>query len=297
MSQKHQGRRLSSLAAFRSRLLQFTLLITHRYHLSQTFTDANSLGKLRDQNATRAKKWLDAYGSKEEHPQLGPLPIDDLAAARKSRAAAVNCPGDFEFEFLIQNDRPSLQDLLPLFIELTAARINLGDDWQPTTDWFKLAGEFMLQAVLDQLLITVQCPTTTLESIFAWGYPVGEALHGEGPDVAAMRSLFCGSDTAHEELPEWTAIRRRYLHEVSQSMSHICLISTDWTQAASLSVTNFEEQHSYLQFEERLISFLKHLYDGVIKPDLVQVEIGRINIDGVELSGEKSRAAIARMEL
>ena len=59
----------------------------------------------------------------------------------------------------------------------------------------------------------------------------------------------------------------------------------------------FEDRYSYVKFEGNLIAFLQHLHDTVIKPDLVQVEEGRINIDDNELSEVDSREMIERMRL
>lgn len=47
----------------------------------------------------------------------------------------------------------------------------------------------------------------------------------------------------------------------------------------------------------RALSFLEHLHRGLVKPDLAQVEEGRINIDGNELSEADSREMIRRMGL
>lgn len=47
----------------------------------------------------------------------------------------------------------------------------------------------------------------------------------------------------------------------------------------------------------RVLSFLEHLHHGVIKPDLAQVEEGRFNIDGQQLSEADSRDMIRRMGL
>ena len=56
-------------------------------------------------------------------------------------------------------------------------------------------------------------------------------------------------------------------------------------------------RHPYAKFERSLLSFLHHLHDSVAKPDLMQVEEGRINIDGEELSRVESREMINRMGL
>ena len=66
---------------------------------------------------------------------------------------------------------------------------------------------------------------------------------------------------------------------------------------AIATLENIESRHSYVKFEDSLVSFLQHLHDSAVKPDLVQVEEGRINIDGNELSESKSREMIERMRL
>lgn len=60
---------------------------------------------------------------------------------------------------------------------------------------------------------------------------------------------------------------------------------------------NSEDRYPYVQFESSLISFLEHLYESATKPDIVQVEEGRINIDGNELSEVESKKVISRMRL
>lgn len=58
-----------------------------------------------------------------------------------------------------------------------------------------------------------------------------------------------------------------------------------------------QKRHPYVEFEGRLLSFLKYLHNDLVKPDLVQVEEGRINIDGNELSEAESKEMIERMRL
>ena len=58
-----------------------------------------------------------------------------------------------------------------------------------------------------------------------------------------------------------------------------------------------EDRYSYIEFESSLLSFLQHLHESVTKPDIVQVEQGRISIDGNELSELESKDMINRMRL
>jgi len=60
---------------------------------------------------------------------------------------------------------------------------------------------------------------------------------------------------------------------------------------------NIDGRHSYAKFEGSLLSFLQHLQESAIKPDLVQVEERRFNIDGHELSDMDSREMTKRMRL
>lgn len=56
-----------------------------------------------------------------------------------------------------------------------------------------------------------------------------------------------------------------------------------------------ERLNPYGKFESSLVSFMWHLHESAIKPDLVQVEENRINIDGNALSEVESREMIKRM--
>ncbi|KAF2629948.1 hypothetical protein BU25DRAFT_456369 [Macroventuria anomochaeta] len=283
LSKKHQGRRLSSQAAFRSRLLQFVLLLTHRYHPSTRWTDTNGLHSLRDQNMRRGKLWASTQTPDPILPLEGSyrVPGDELLFAREQRMAVLSLPTSFDIGMFNDSDHASLHDLLPLFVELTAARASLGDEWQPTSGWFDLAGQFMLQAVIDEYLIHRQCSTAAFTSIFAFGSSGIQREDVEGADIRAVRNVFCRDGYALEELPEWTRIRRRYVIEAR----------------AIATLENIESRHSYVKFEDSLVSFLQHLHDTAVKPDLIQVEEGRINIDGNELSERKSREMIKRMRL
>jgi hypothetical protein len=109
---------------------------------------------------------------------------------------------------------PSLHCLLPLFVELTAARVNLDDDWVPTSEWLDLAGQFILQAVIEEYLLNGAYKPETFNAAFAFGCP-GPRWAEEGTDVTAMRRLFCDEDDPRQELPAWSAVWRQYLDKVS----------------------------------------------------------------------------------
>lgn len=58
-----------------------------------------------------------------------------------------------------------------------------------------------------------------------------------------------------------------------------------------------QERNPYVDFENSIIAFLKYLHNELVKPDLVQVEEGRISIHGNELPTADSREMINRMGL
>lgn len=58
-----------------------------------------------------------------------------------------------------------------------------------------------------------------------------------------------------------------------------------------------QARYPYPRFEADMLDFLRHLQDGLVKPDLVQVEEGRITIHGNELPEADSREMIRRMGL
>lgn len=142
-----------------------------------------------------------------------PLSDGALFENRNDLASALNMPRDQRRWVTDVAGTPSLHCLLPLFIELTAARVNLGDDWVPTSEWLDLAGQFMMQAAIDDYLRNGAYGQDTLNTIFAFGKP-GPRWAEEGTDVTAMRRLFCDGSNPQEEIRDWSSIRRRYVSEV-----------------------------------------------------------------------------------
>lgn len=219
LSHRHHGRRLTRPAAFRSRLLQFLLIFTHRLQHDETWTDEESLSELRDQNKSRGEYWQQRTDHSpalqqpfDAHKEF-PLSDGALFENRNDLASALNMPRDQRRWVTDMAGTPSLHCLLPLFIELTAARVNLDDDWMPTSEWLDLAGQFMLQAAIDDYLRNGAYGPDIFNTIFAFGCP-GPRWAEEGTDVTAMRRLFCDESNPREEIREWSNIKRRYISEV-----------------------------------------------------------------------------------
>jgi hypothetical protein len=220
LSYKHHGRRLGSTAALRSRLLQFSLVLTHRFHHSETWTCEESLNELRAQNARRGQFWQE----RTSHPPAARRPFDSandfplsdaaLVANRDQLASDLDIPPDHSRWVTDIPGTTSLLCLLPLFLELAAARAVLEDDWVPTSEWFELAGEFMLQAVIEEYLLNGSHGEEVFNAMFAVGCPGVERWAEEGSDVTAMRRLFCDENNPRQQLQNWTSIRERCITKV-----------------------------------------------------------------------------------
>ncbi|KAJ4291180.1 hypothetical protein N0V90_010378 [Kalmusia sp. IMI 367209] len=293
LKHKHSGRRLNSQAAFRSRLLQFALLFTHRLNHEQTWTTVESLNELRAQNRRRGQYWQQTkHDPALRHPfdTCSEFPLSDgaLAENRQKRACSLDQPQERSRWVTDLEGTPTLHCLLPLFVELSAARLQLGD-WGPGEAWMDLLGRFMLHAVLEEYLLNGAYGEDAFNAVFAFGCPGIERRAGDGNDVEAMRSLFCLDGRPLEHMSAWSEVKQRCIDELLPPRNS--LIS--FVQAMQRA----QERHSYVDFESNLISFLKHLHNDLVKPDLVQVEEGRITVHGNELPETDSRDIIRRMGL
>ncbi|KAF9731453.1 hypothetical protein PMIN04_008243 [Paraphaeosphaeria minitans] len=293
LKHKHHGKRLNTQAAFRSRLLQFSLLFTHRLNHEQTWTTEESLNELRAQNRKRGQYWIHTGCAPALQRPFDPssqFPLADgaLAENRHKLACAIDQPQERRRWVTDLEGTPTLHCLLPLFVQLTAARVQLGD-WVPSEGWMDLMGQFMFHAVLEEYLLNGACSEETFNTIFAFGCPGTERRSDESSDVEAMRTIFCSDARPYEEIPNWSDVRQCYVQELLPPPNS----STSFVHAMERA----QELHPYEAFENSAIAFLKYLHDELVKPDLVQVEEGRVHIHGNELPESDSTEMIRRMAL
>ncbi|KAH9879879.1 hypothetical protein J1614_001903 [Plenodomus biglobosus] len=295
LAHKHHGRHLTPKAAFRSRLLQFALIFTHRLHHSETWTTPDSLAALHEQNKARGEYWTQRTAHPPALPQTihcsqeFPLPPSTLRSNRQHLADQLGTPPDQRKWIDDPSPTTPLSSLLPLFLELTSARVSLDDSWIPTSDWFDLLGQFLLHSVLEAYLEHGAASPSTFNTIFAIGCPGIPRWAEEPPSITAMRNLFCHEDGhPRREISAWTRTRAKYIAE---------LLPVSPAESCTEALERARRNHAYPPFEQSVLAFLQALHEGVVKPDLAQVEEGRINIDGREFSEAESRAAIRRMGL
>ncbi|KAF2278501.1 uncharacterized protein EI97DRAFT_373019 [Westerdykella ornata] len=294
LKHRYDGRRLNNQTALRSRLLQFALLFTHRLNHDKTWTNEFSLSEIRARNRSRGLYWSQkcthSPALREPFDVRSEFPLSDgaLAQRRHELASRLSIPVDKRRCVTDVDGTPSLHCLLPLFVELTAARASLEDEWFPTREWMHLAGQFMLQAVLEEYLRNGAYGEETFNTIFAFGCPGTAEEAGEGDDIRAMRRIFCNKANQHEQVHGWAKIRRHYINELLPNSPSVSQLQA--MEAA-------QDRFPYPAFEAEVMAFLISLHEGFDKPDLVQVEEGRITIHGNELGEKESREMIRRMHL
>jgi hypothetical protein len=98
---------------------------------------------------------------------------------------------------------PTLMDLQPLFLRLCAARSVLkGDSHTIKETWMHFAGEFMLQAAMEQIMVHGASNTRALKEIFAWKWT---GLQG-------IDEMFEGQE--QDDIEQWENIRHEWAMKV-----------------------------------------------------------------------------------
>jgi hypothetical protein len=191
----------------------------------KTWTNERSLNEIRARNKSRGVYWgqqtSHSPALRESFDAQSQFPLADgaLAQNRNELADKLGMPQDRRRWVTDVEGTPSLHCLLPLLIELTAARTTLEDDWMPTGAWQELAGQFMLQAVLEEYLRNGAFGDETFNTIFAFGCPGVVPMDDESDDISAMRRVFCDRESGHDQIPGWPKTRQQYINEVCRACS------------------------------------------------------------------------------
>ena len=104
-------------------------------------------------------------------------------------------------------------------MRLTASRCSAGDDWVVAPKWHTLAGEWMLQAVVEGYLAGGASGPGLLEEVFAYGCPEPRRDGEEGGEdeegIEMLRALFCREEEPRVQIQEWRTTRRDFIDYVS----------------------------------------------------------------------------------
>lgn len=298
---------------FRLQLLKLSTLYCHRLVQGAVVPSKLGLRQLRKSNTSRAGSWIqnadrvpsnkvdasafeagivpvrndhDGMQSRLEDAHDMPNTSQDHQVALNSRRAqtlkALELPNEdesYEDEFYGTSTCLALRDILPLFMQVIAARNELNNS-NLSTGLMELAAQFMLQASLEQYLVFGAVGCDAIDETFAWGYkPLN--IHDEnimsdqidtGDESPAdsldeVDRMFQDEDDATREVPDWDEIKSAYLAEFADS-------SDGSLHHHLLRVANL---YPIKEFEETILELLVGLAASLPAPVLAQLEKGSLN--------------------
>ncbi|KAK1069250.1 hypothetical protein LTR12_001137 [Friedmanniomyces endolithicus] len=298
---RHLHYTLDAELRFRLLLLKLAALFTQRLTRNPSTPSPASLRRLRETNHARARDWLGTV----KHHSLPFVPIDsttllhspeDLDRNRAQVLHSLDLPAEdeaYEDAYYGTADSVALLDLLPLFVQVSAARNAMMDPSGLTGAWMRMAAEFMLQAVLEQYLVFGARGTEVIEEAFAWGLraPDGQRMEVDG-EVDEVNDMF--TDAVYEtEVEGWADVKKAYLAELippadeAQARlskdANLVPSSEDGTNVTPDTfdfVSHLEkaaEKHPMAAFETKILGFLDALAQSIPEPVLVQLEKGQLD--------------------
>jgi len=213
----HPSQPVPTSLQFRLRLLQLTALYTRRLTPCTTTPSASALRDLRIQNKAQAERWLQTRSLEvPEWFDVAFLTEDTLQRNRLHVLSQLSVWSPTAAEFYGHSESVSLQDLLPMFLDLSAASRRMQNS-NTKRRWMEMAAEWMLQASLEQSLIYGKGEAETIRDSFAWAYvKQGDLSDSHGESDLAINALFQqeGSDC---EVDGWDDVRERFLADVRMS--------------------------------------------------------------------------------
>ncbi|KAK5131384.1 hypothetical protein LTR08_000987 [Meristemomyces frigidus] len=294
---------------FRMRLLQFAILFTQRLTRNPATPARADTQHLRANNLDRARRWI---GTAERVPSAAyttepfdtPSSFPTTEKLEHNRAYVLyelDIPAEdeaYEDSFYGTVSCVSLLDLLPMFMQVSAARSAHNS---ATEDWMQLACEFMLQACLEQYLVCGAQGSDAVNEAFAWGYRDSAGTEGresgeevdnkrEGGDDEEVNDMF--EDPVYEsEIDGWRQVREHYiawLFPPAKSSKDTYSVPTpsddagdsDRPPVATDLVSQLEmaaAEHPIATFENTMLKFLSELSQSVTRPILVQLEAGALD--------------------
>ncbi|KAE9970441.1 hypothetical protein BLS_004902 [Venturia inaequalis] len=266
----HPSESVPDAIKLRLRLVKFTTLFGRRSTQSATTPSSADLEALRRTHRRRATEYWDSSsdGSFQE-PAFQHRQSSERRSATQYRATT---------------DSIALSDLVPMFIGLSAARSNMDMSTREiTTQWMHLAGQFMLQAALEQCLLYGQCPTERLREIFSWGWK--EDISTSWQDEQSVNDMFFDMDQYDEdgsrrEVKGWREIKTGYFK---------MLKPTDGIDPLR-HLKRVQGRYPLHDFESSLLLFLEALQLEQEEPFLTQLE--KNNVPGMspkEMASLKKR--------
>jgi hypothetical protein len=273
---------------FRIKLLKLVTLFTQRLTRNPTTPSKDSLEALRESNGERAWNWIgdsaDAPSSIFTNDAFDfqfPLLAEEYERNRAHVLQQLDIPAEedeIEDAFYGTPSYISLLDVLPTFVEVTAAR-NAMSASTLSERWMHLASNFMLQACLEQYLVVGAQGLHTIDEAFSWGYQ-------NEPDVEAQQKTEINEMFEDEdeddgiEVKGWSAIKTSYLKRLLPLDAMQVNGSGEGNGAGSDLVPHLETvaaAFSITEFEESVLDFLSALSKSIPEPVLTQLESGKLD--------------------
>ncbi|KAK3055910.1 hypothetical protein LTR09_003144 [Extremus antarcticus] len=289
---RHPSYKPAAELRLRLRLSQMATLCTQRFTPNPTTPSRDVLRALRVSNQQRARQWIGVAdripsARHDTEPFDQHLPIHD-AGLERNRAHVLHQLGlpaedeHYEDAFYGTASCVSLLDLIPLFMQLSAAR-NAMNESNLTAFWMELASELMVQACLEQYLVVGAHGTDAVDEAFAWGHKPAKHDSPAPTNGAATEDLQDEVNAMFEDedyevdVEGWKDMKTSYL-ELLFAASPV-----DGETAGSGvddHVTRLETvaaQHPIETLETLLLTFLSALSDSMPRPVLVQLEQGKLD--------------------
>ena len=268
---------------FRLQLLKFTTLFTQRYSRSPSTPPTASLKHLRAKNSVRVKAGT-AHGPRSPAP-APILEADDLERNRAQTLHDLGLPAEdeaYEDAFYGTSECVSLLDLLPAFLTLSALRNRISHS-QVSAKWIQMAGEFTLQALLEQVLVYGIGDGKRLHEVMdealGWGVL---SQDGADHDVGSMQGkeslveeMFM-DDATGEEIQSWTETKEQ--------------IRACWQSFTVDHLSEFADAHPLRDFDGDIKEFLSALASSMPLPVLAQLETGQLDGMSKEQTAEFVRS-------
>lgn len=291
----HPSHKPDAHLQFRVQLLRFTTLFTQRMKRGPTSPSLTELQNLRTTNKARAHAWI------EEESRIPSLPFTtriydselplSQAHLQRNRAFVLNDLGlvagdeqSHQRAFYGTEACVSLLDILPLFMQLSAAWTALSDS-NLTASWMSLACEFMLHACLEQYLVCGADGSDAIDEAFAWGHKSeATGVNGDGENKAQTHDevniMFEDEEDEQAEVQGWADERSKWLRQLFACDSNgYCENREPDAMSAPDLLSHLQmlaRNHSIAKFHDTLLGFLAALGHSIPEPVLHQLENGQL---------------------
>ncbi|KAF2481911.1 hypothetical protein BDY17DRAFT_317598 [Neohortaea acidophila] len=281
---------------FRILLLQMTTLFTQRLTSNPATPPLSALLELRETNKRRATAWIKSSGDANLLAlRTSTLPSEQIISQQeleRNRAHVLHLlelPAEDEDSDAAFYGTPtcvSLLDLLPLFMQISAAR-NAMSGSNLTDRWMRLAGEFMLQACLEQSLVYGgMALERAMAEAFAWGYlgdledvdmdGAGQNDDTKDPINIEVNAMFEDEEYT-AEVEGWKELRASSMEELQPPLDHTPNSGQDERPSPATHLETIANNHSIAEFESSMLEFLQAISNSIPEPVLVQVEKGQLS--------------------